>query len=209
MFTGLVLESGKVAALEPTPSGGRRLSVSAAHPDFASAALGDSIAVNGACLTVISKETDAGRTRLAFEVSPESLDRTGLGQVKVGEGVHLEPSLRVGDKLGGHFVTGHVDGQGDVRRLEPLPGGEYWAFEISFAGPVRKLVEPYLVEKGSIAVDGVSLTVNRVFADYFEITLIPHTLQVTRFGALKPGMKVNLEADVLAKYAARAARFPS
>lgn len=206
MFTGLVLEAGRLEALEPTPSG-QRVRVSATHADFARAALGDSICLNGACLTVVERAQKNDRTELVFEASPETLARTGLGTLKTGDKVHLEPSLRVGDRLGGHFVTGHVDGQGEVKHFAPVAGGEYWSLEIGFQGSIRPLVGPYLVDKGSIAVDGVSLTVNRVLPESFEVMLIPHTLKVTRFGDLRAGMKVNLEADVLAKYAARAAQF--
>jgi len=206
MFTGLVLESGRLEARELT-RGGVRLRVSAAHPDFAEVRLGDSIAVNGACLTVVEATAAAGRTHLDFEVSPETLAKTGLGELKLGERVHLELSLRLGDRLGGHLVSGHVDGRGQVCRLQPVASGEYWALEIEVKHEAWKQVAPYLVAKGSITVDGVSLTVNRVTDDgastRFEAMLIPHTLEVTRFRDLSAGSLVNLEADVLAKYAAR------
>ena len=177
MFTGLVREVGRVASFE-----GGRLVVEAALP----AELGDSVAIDGVCLTVVEN----GDGRLAFDVVPETLDRVK----PFGARVNLEPALRAGEPLGGHYVQGHVDGVGRVVSVVPEADG------------VRLRVEPpaellrYLVEKGSVAVEGVSLTVAAVDGTGFEIALIPHTLAATTLSDLAAGGPVNLEIDVLAKY---------
>ena len=173
MFTGLVREVGTVASID-----GGRLVVEATIP----AELGDSIAVDGVCLTVV----DNANGTLAFDVVDETLRRTALARASR---VNLEPALRAGDALGGHYVQGHVDGGGTVRSVGELT----W-----FDAPAD--VNRYVVEKGSIAVQGTSLTVAATDDDGFAVALIPHTLQETTLGALKPGDSVNLEADVLAKY---------
>jgi len=187
MFTGIVREVGAVAAFD-----GSRLVVTA--PETASdAAIGDSVAVSGACLTVV--ETADGR--LAFDVVPETLSRTSLGGLEQGCSVNLEPSLRVGDRLGGHVVQGHVDAVGRVRSVVPEGDGRrMWV-------DAPEAVVGYCIEKGSIAVDGVSLTVAAFDNDGFEVALIPHTLEVTTLGRLEPGEEVNLEADVLGKVVER------
>ena len=180
MFTGLVREVGNVVSFEDG-----RLVVEAT----AEAALGDSVAIDGVCLTVVEN----GGGRLAFDVVPETLDRVK----PFGDRVNLEPALRAGDPLGGHYVQGHVDGVGRVVSLEPEADG------------VRVRVEPpaallrYLVEKGSVALEGVSLTVAAVDETGFEIALIPHTLTETTLSDLAPESLVNLEIDVLAKYVER------
>ncbi len=194
MFTGIVREVGTVAAFD-----GSRLLVEA--PETASgAAIGDSVAVAGVCLTVVEKEEG----RLAFEVVPETLARTTLARLESGGGVNLEPSLRVGDPLGGHVVQGHVDAAGRIRSLAPEGDGRRMAVDAPEA------VVRYCLEKGSIAVDGVSLTVAALDDDGFEVALVPHTLAVTTLGSLAPGDEVNLEVDVLAKVVERllAARLP-
>src|SRR5205085_1764895 len=154
------------------------------------AALGDSIAIDGVCLTVVAHD---GRT-LSFEAVPETLARTSLGSLEAGSRVNLEPALRAGDPLGGHYVQGHVDGVGTVRSVEPEGDGK----RIWTDAPAELL--RYVVEKGSIAVQGTSLTVAAVGESGFEVALIPHTLEATTLGALEPGDQVNLETDVLAKY---------
>ena len=180
MFTGLVREVGTVASFQDG-----RLVVESATP----AEPGDSIAVDGVCLTVVEN----GNGRLAFDVVPETLARTK----PFGERVNLEPALRAGDPLGGHYVQGHVDGVGAVAAVTEETDG------------VRVRIEPpadllrYLVEKGSVAVDGVSLTVAAVDETGFEVALIPHTLEVTTLGRLTTVRSVNLEVDVLAKYVER------
>jgi riboflavin synthase len=194
MFTGIVRELGTVDAFD-----GSRLVV-AAHETAASSAAGDSVAVAGVCLTVV----EAAGGRLAFDVVPETLSRTALGGLEPGSTVHLEPSLRVGDQLGGHVVQGHVDGVGRVRSVTPEGDGiRVWV-------DAPETVVRYCIEKGSIAVDGVSLTVSALDDEGFEVALIPHTLAVTTLGALEPGDEVNLEADVLVKVVERlvAARLP-
>jgi riboflavin synthase len=187
MFTGIVREVGTVAAFD-----GSRLVVAGAVT-AASSAVGDSVSVAGVCLTVV--ETQAGT--LEFDVVPETLARTALGRLELGDAVNLEPALRVGDPLGGHVVQGHVDAVGRVRSVAP----EGDSRRIWFDGP-ESLVR-YCLEKGSIAVDGVSLTVAALDDDGVEVALIPHTLEVTTLGRLEPGDEVNLEADVLAKVVER------
>ena len=188
MFTGLVREVGTVASLEGGADG-VRIEIDA--PATArGAALGDSIAIDGVCLTVVA----AADGRFAFDAVPETLDRTALGTLEPGSRVNLEPALRAGDALGGHYVQGHVDGVGNVRSVEPEGDGS----RIWFDAPPELL--RYVVEKGSIAVQGTSLTVAGVDDAGFAVALIPHTLAATTLGALVPGARVNLEADVLAKY---------
>jgi riboflavin synthase len=178
MFTGIVREVGRVTAFD-----GSRLVVDAAT----TAALGDSVAIDGVCLTVVD-----GGGGLAFDVVPETIARTTLGRLRAGDAVNVEPALRAGEPLGGHVVQGHVDGVGRVRELGDL---------VWFDAPPELL--RYVAEKGSIAVDGVSLTVAAVDDRGFAVALVPHTLEATTLGALAPGDDVNLEADVLAKYVER------
>ena len=187
MFTGIVRELGTVEGFD-----GSRLVV-AAHETTASAAIGDSVAVAGVCLTVV--ERDEGR--LAFDVVPETLARTALRRLGPGSSVNLESSLRVGDPLGGHVVQGHVDAVGRVRSITPDGDGS----RVWFDAP--DTVVRYCIEKGSIAVDGVSLTLAAFDDEGFEVALIPHTLAETTLGELAPGVEVNLETDILAKYVER------
>ena len=187
MFTGLVREVGTVVSMD-----GGRLTIEAALE----AAPGDSVAVNGVCLTVV------GTAPLRFDAVPETLARSSLGSLQAGSRVNLEPALRAGDPLGGHYVQGHVDGVGAVRSVTPEGDGK----RIAFDAPAELL--RYVVEKGSIAVDGVSLTVSALGEDWFETALVPATLERTTLGALRPGGAVNLETDVLAKYVRRAAVSP-
>jgi riboflavin synthase len=187
MFTGIVRELGTVDAFD-----GSRLVV-AAPQTAASAAVGDSVAVAGVCLTVVANEDG----RLAFDAVPETLSRTALGSLEPGDPVNVEPSLRVGDPLGGHVVQGHVDAVGRVRSVTSEGDGRrVWV-------DAPEAVVRYCIEKGSIAVDGVSLTVAAFDDDGFEVALIPHTLSVTTLGRLEPGNEVNLEADVLGKVVER------
>jgi len=187
MFTGIVRELGTVASFD-----GSRLVVDAAETADG-AAVGDSVAVAGVCLTVV--EVAGGQ--LAFDVVPETLSRTALGGLAAGSHVNLEPSLRVGDQLGGHVVQGHVDAVGRVRSVA-LEGDSRRVWIDAPETVVR-----YCIEKGSIAVAGVSLTVAAFDDDGFEVALIPHTLAVTTLGRLEPGDEVNLEADVLGKVVER------
>jgi riboflavin synthase len=190
MFTGIVAAVGHIDRVEPRPKG-LRLSIDAGPLDMGDVAVGDSIAVSGCCLTVIAVH---GR-RFEVDVSQETIDCTvGLGAP--GE-VNLEKSLRLADRLGGHLVSGHVDGVGEVVAFEPV--GESHRLVVRAPAELAK----YIARKGSIAVQGVSLTVNRVEARDFEINLIPHTLVVTTLKHLKAGVRVNLEVDLLARYAER------
>ncbi len=198
MFTGIVAAVGKITSIVPLgnqPDAGVRLSVDAGGLPMADVTLGDSIALNGACMTVVAK-TDTGFT---VDVSRESLNRTA-GLDAVGE-VNLEKALTLADRLGGHLVSGHVDGLGAVKKFEPV--GE--SMELVIEAP-RDLAR-YLAYKGSIVVNGVSLTVNRVVDTEseceFSINLIPHTVEVTTLKHLKAGTRVNLEIDLIARYVER------
>ena len=188
MFTGLVERMGTVVAAEPRPVG---LSlVVDAGPLAEGIALGGSVAVNGACLTVVSIDGE----RLAFQVGPETLKRTNLGVVVVGDAVNLERPLRMGAELGGHWVQGHVDALGKVSAREASSDWEI----VRFLAPEKLLA--MMVPQGSITVDGVSLTVVSVEKDSFSVMLIPHSLAVTTLGRRKIGDPVNLETDILARY---------
>ena len=190
MFTGIVQAVGRIEALSALEQG-VRLVIDTGPLDLARVALGDSICVQGCCLTVVAH---AGR-RLTFDVSRETLDCT-VGLDRPGE-VNLEQSLALGDKLGGHLVTGHVDGVGEVLAFEPA--GESRLLRVR----VPHALARYVARKGSVAIDGVSLTVNRVSDDDCEMNLIPHTLEVTTLKRLAPGARVNLEIDLLARYVER------
>jgi len=187
MFTGLVADTGTVTALERTADGARLRVETALAPELSA---GDSIAVNGVCLTAVEADGE-GFTADAME---ETLRRSSLGPLGTGDRVNLELPLRASDRLGGHVVQGHVDGTGTIESIR----------EDGFSRVVRVEASPellrYVVEKGSIAVDGVSLTVADVDEDAFAVALIPETLERTTFGAAEPGRTVNLEVDVLAKY---------
>lgn len=185
MFTGIIEERGIVAEIGP-----HRLGV-ACRTVSSDAELGSSIAVNGCCLTVVERDT----ARLAFDLSEETLRRTALGRLAPGDPVNLERPLTLMSRLGGHLVQGHVDGVGVITAFEPDEDGGAW-MSIEVPPELRR----YLAEKGSIAVDGVSLTVAALQEDRFSVALIPHTLAVTTFGEARVGDPVNLEVDVIAKY---------
>jgi riboflavin synthase len=187
MFTGLVETLGRIERVQPAGAG-RRLTLSA--PLVEGTRLGDSIAINGACLTVVAIQGE----ELSFEAGPETLQRTNLGELRPGDRVNLERALRLGDRLGGHLVQGHVDGVGRV--AERRRQGEW---EVVWFESPANLAEQ-MVSKGSVAVDGVSLTVVDVTSDRFSVALIPHTLAVTTLGFKGPGASVNLETDLFAKY---------
>ena len=191
MFTGLVEALGRVESVAEENSG-RRLVL--AWPGLVEPfALGESIAVNGCCLTVVSAEQD----RFTVQAGPETLLRTNLGGRAPGDRVNLERSLRAGDRLGGHFVQGHVDATAEL--IERRPDGE-WEFLAFRVGPEWTRL---MVPKGSVAVDGVSLTLVEVGDDRFSVMLIPHTLAMTTLGSLKAGDRANIEADMLAKHVAK------
>ena len=191
MFTGIIIELGEIVSLDKRGESAR-LSLKGREVTK-DAVLGDSIAVNGVCLTVV----DIDRDTVSFDVSYETLKSTDLGGLKRGDRVNLEPSLRPASKLGGHFVTGHVESVGKIRSKRQ----EGNAVRIEIAAPDNVL--RYLVEKGSVAIDGISLTVVDVLKDAFTIVIIPHTSKITTIGFKNTGDTVNLEPDILAKYVAR------
>jgi riboflavin synthase len=193
MFTGIVEHRGRLADIESHGEGSRlRIGCGALLDD---AGIGESIAVNGCCLTVIERRVG----EFSAEAVPETLRRTTLGALAVGDAVNLERPLRIGDRLGGHMVQGHVDGVGEVTRVATEGEGR----RVTVAVPAE--LQRYVAEKGSIAVDGVSLTVARVVPGGCEIAYIPHTLAVTLAGGYGSGTRVNLEVDVIARYLARLA----
>ncbi|HEV7280617.1 MAG TPA: riboflavin synthase [Pirellulaceae bacterium] len=192
MFTGLVEAVGIVRSQTPRPPG-MRLTLAAPADFVALAQLGESVAVNGCCLTVTAFDVET----LSFDVGDETLKRTNLGQRHAGAKVNLERAMRLGDRIGGHLVSGHVDGVG---RLLQRIDKQDWA-DFRFAVP--EALSRQLVSKGSIAVDGVSLTLVDVDANSFSVMLIPHTLAMTTLGGLSEGDAVNLETDLLAKYVER------
>ncbi len=191
MFTGIVEAQGRVEGLRA-----QRLSISTTL-DLRTVPHGGSIAVSGVCLTVVARRARRPGWTFEADLGPETLARTTLGERQAGDPVHLERPLRVGDPLGGHLVAGHVDGVGRLRKA--IRRGE--ALELEVAAPAQ--IAGYLTPKGSVTIDGVSLTVNKVAGRTFSVTLIPHTLAVTHLGALPTGARVNLEADMLAKQVAR------
>jgi len=191
LFTGLVAELGEVAGLaKGTATARLDIRSSLLSPD---AATGDSIAVNGVCLTVVEKRGNL----LAFDLSDETLKSTNLGRLGMKDRVNLEPSLRADSKMGGHFVTGHIDGVGKIKS-KAVSGGVI-KIVINSGGQITG----FLIEKGSVAVDGVSLTVVEVFREGFSIVIIPHTAKMTTVGYREAGDSVNIEADILGKYVAR------
>ncbi len=190
MFTGIVTDVGEVLSIGEGDDG--RITVATAY-DLGTIAIGASIACSGACLTVVDK----GGDWFAAEVSAETRGRTTLGAWRAGTRVNLERPLTVGDELGGHFVLGHVDGVAAIEGREPA--GDSVRLTCAAPGELRRFV----AEKGSVTLDGVSFTVNRVAGGSFEVNVVPHTLGCTTFGAARPGDGVNLEIDVLARYLAR------
>lgn len=192
MFTGIIAAVGQLKSLE-LRGGDIRLHIDPAKLDLNDVKLGDSIAVNGVCLTVVEM---ASRS-LQFDVSQETLQRTSLGQLKTGSEANLEKALAVGDRLGGHMVSGHVDGLGEV--ISKTASARSWQYKIK--APAE--LERYIAEKGSITIDGVSLTVNGVFDGGFDINIIPHTLEETIIKHYQTGTKVNLEVDLIARYLER------
>jgi riboflavin synthase len=188
MFTGIILETGTVESINKA-SGISRLSLStpSIHGD---AAIGDSISINGVCLTVI----DISDNTLSFELSDETIHATNLGNLKKGERVNLEPSLRADGKLGGHFVTGHVDTTGKI--LSKRKVGETIELDIGIQSEFLQ----YMIDRGSVAVDGISLTIVKVMDNSFKLVIIPHTEKVTNIQDKGPGSTVNIEADILGKY---------
>jgi len=191
VFTGIIEELGRVREVETRGEDARI--VIAAHTVTAGSGDGDSIAVNGVCLTALDVQPDS----FAADVSKETLFRSTLGKLQSGSAVNLERAVKPATRLGGHIVQGHVDARGNFLGSESH--GESWTFRFAYPRDIAR----YLVFKGSVAVEGISLTIANLTDDYFEIAIIPKTLQVTNFSQLKPGDEVNLEVDVIAKYVER------
>jgi riboflavin synthase len=190
VFTGLVEGLGRIGRVIDE-NAGRRLEIR--YPDLANLGqlrLGESIAINGCCLTAVTVASD----RFEVQAGPETLARTNLGSKHAGDSVNLERALKVGDRLGGHFVSGHIDTTAVLREHRRAGEWEFLAFGIELSWT------PLLVSRGSIAVDGVSLTLVEVWPDAFSVMLIPHTLAVTTLGIIQPGDRVNIEVDILAKH---------
>jgi riboflavin synthase len=191
VFTGIVRELGRVASVQGGETG---LRIEVAAPILASdTGVGDSVSLNGCCLT--AEEVDG--ERVVFHAVPETLRRTTLGKLQPGAEVNVEPALRAGEPLGGHYVQGHVDAVSRIQSVEAEGDG----LRVVVEAPAEVL--RYCVEKGSITVEGVSLTISELFEDAFAVALVPHTLDATTLSELSPGREVNLEADVLAKYVER------
>lgn len=196
MFTGLVTDIGEIVAVNEIAQGLRRLRIGCGYPP-ASIAKGASIACAGVCLTVVGSGEEGGRTWFAADAAAETLRLTTVGRWRVGTRINLERPLRMGDELGGHLVAGHVDGLAMVTVRDQLT--DMARFELRAGHGLARLIAP----KGSVALDGVSLTVNAVAGDTFSVLIIPHTMKVTTLGQLAAGEEVNLEVDLMARYAAR------
>jgi riboflavin synthase len=202
MFTGIITDIGTLVSVDRDTSGGRsewgdtRMVVQSAY-DCATIAIGASISHAGACMTVVEKEDTQAGCRYAFDVSDESLDKTTLKAWNAGQRMNLERAMTAADELGGHLVTGHVDQLGELISREALAG----SLKLTFKAPPELLKT--IAPKGSITVDGVSLTVNTADKRGFSVNIIPHTAEVTTLGQLQPGDKVNLEIDLIARYVAR------
>jgi riboflavin synthase len=196
MFTGITTDVGEITRLEPRAEGLARLDIACGY-ERASIALGASIACSGVCLTVVGTGEANARTWFAVDAAAETLRMTTVGRWRVGTRTNLERSLKVGDELGGHLVAGHADGIAELAAREDLP--DMARLTLRVPAPLMRFIAP----KGSVALDGVSLTVNEVADDTFSVLLIPHTLHVTTFGTLKAGDALNIEVDLMARYAAR------
>jgi riboflavin synthase len=196
MFTGLVTDIGEIRSVKPVANSLSRITIFCDYPR-ADIAQGASIACSGVCLTVVDTGEEDGRTWFAVDAAAETLSVTTVGRWRHGNRVNLERSLKFGDELGGHMVAGHVDGVAHVVTRENMT--DMARFDLRAPSPLARFIAP----KGSVALDGVSLTVNAVDGSMFSVLIIPHTLQVTTFGALAQGSDVNLEIDTMARYAAR------
>lgn len=192
MFTGIIQALGSVAGSEPR-NGDIRLTIDCGGLDLSRAQLGDSIAVNGVCLTAIQ----LGEQSFSADVSVETMDKTSLGELALGSPVNLEPALTLNDALGGHLVSGHVDGVGRMLEMQPDARSIRYRFEIEPA------LQHYVATKGSVTIDGTSLTVNRVDGNRFDVNIVPHTQQKTVFQYYQPGVRVNIEVDIIARYLER------
>jgi len=196
MFTGIVTDVGEVVAVEPRAEGLRRLKVACTYP-IESIAIGASIAHSGVCLTVVETGKLGNRTAVSVDAAAETLRITTAGGWKAGTRLNLERALKVGDELGGHIVAGHADGVAELVSREDLPDMARLVLRTT------KELMRFIATKGSVALDGISLTVNDVTDETFSVLIIPHTLSVTTLGSVKVGDKMNLEIDLMARYAAR------
>jgi riboflavin synthase len=196
VFTGIVTDIGEVLAVDERAEGLRRLTVGCGY-DRASIAIGASIACSGACLTVVATGERNGRVSFAVDAAAETLRVTTVGRWRPGTHINLERALRTGDELGGHLVSGHVDGIAELAARDDLT--DMARFTLRVPAPLAR----FIATKGSVALDGVSLTVNEVEDDTFSVLIIPHTLAVTTLSALRAGDALNLEVDLMARYAAR------
>lgn len=204
MFTGIVTDVGRVASIADADKL-RRIRIESVY-DPASIALGASIACGGPCLTVVDVGPRGNGCWFDVDAAAETLDRTNVGQWHVGTRINLERALKIGDELGGHIVTGHVDGLATIVAREEMTAGDNpWGPTARFEIKVSKELAPFIAQKGSITLDGTSLTVNAVHDDVFSVLIIPHTLSVTTWGERKVGDMLNLEVDMMARYAARLA----
>ncbi|HRD72205.1 MAG TPA: riboflavin synthase [Aquimonas sp.] len=192
MFTGIIEAIGQVRALQAR-AGDLRLCIGSGNLDMHDVALGESIAVNGVCLTVVAFSAD----HFEADVSNETLRCTTLGELQVDAPVNLERAMRADGRFGGHIVSGHVDGVGEVRSITAESRSQIWRFRVPAA------LSRYIAEKGSVCIDGTSLTVNTVGGDEFEVNLVPHTVTHTRFHTLMSGARVNIEVDLIARYVER------
>jgi riboflavin synthase len=191
MFTGIIEGLGTIAAIQASGKG-RRLTVTADF-DLLHSRVGDSISVNGACLTAV----EIGSRRFVADVSPETLDRTTFGKAKIGERVNLERALRLSDRLDGHLVSGHIDGMGTIDQKKTAGNAVIVIIK------VPESLSRYMIQKGSVAVDGISLTINQCSAGNFEVSVIPHTAGLTTIGVKAAGAPVNIETDMIGKYVER------
>jgi riboflavin synthase len=204
MFTGIVTDVGRVAAVSGDARL-RRIRIESAY-DPATIALGASIACGGPCLTVVAVEPRNGGCAFAVDAAAETLERTTVGTWGEGARVNLERSLKIGDELGGHIVTGHVDGVAEIVGRDEVTDGEGpWGATARFQVRAPRALARFIAEKGSVTLDGTSLTVNAVEDDVFSVLLIPHSLSVTTWGERRAGDRLNLEVDLMARYAARLA----
>ena len=196
MFTGIVTDVGDVIASEERAEGLRRLTIACAY-DRATIDIGASIACSGVCMTVVETGVSHNRDTFSVDAAAETLRLTTVGRWQAGTRVNLERALRIGDELGGHLVSGHVDGLAEIVTRDDLPGMA--RFTLRAPRPLAR----FIAQKGSVALEGISLTVNEVTDETFSVLIIPHTLAVTTFGALRQGERINLEVDQMARYAAR------